>query len=163
MPIIAILLLTVSSPLSPPCQAGQLRLSLDARDGDLNGTSHSGTEISVGNMGLDCTLAALPQVQLRDAQNRIAPAVRQAPHGMHPGPVMVPLRLATGHRAAAEIRWIASPVFPRSRGVLIARLTLNIGIGTISAPLTAQLFGAVGQPVTFEQTPLRAVEGMAAG
>ncbi len=76
---------------------------------------------------------------------------------------MVPLRLAAGHRAAAEIRWIAGPVFPRSRSVHVARITLNICTGTISAPLTAELLGAVGQTTTFELTPLRAVEGMAAG
>ncbi|MEG3093443.1 DUF4232 domain-containing protein [Sphingomonas sp. PB1R3] len=163
MPIIAMLLLAASSPLPPPCQAGQLRLSLDGRDGDFNGMSHSGTGLSVRNMGQDCLLAALPQVRLRDARNRIAPVVRQAPRGMHPGPVMVPLRLAASHRAAAEIRWIAGPVFPRSRRVHVARITLNIGAGTISAPLTAKLFGAVEQPAMFEQTPLHAVEGMAAG
>lgn len=163
MLIVAILLVTASSPLPPACRAGQLRLSLDARDGDFDGMSHSGIELSVRNMGQDCTLVALPQVHLRNARNRIVPVVRQAPLGMHPGPMMVPLRLAAGHRAAAEIRWIAGPVFPRSRSVHVARITLNICTGTISAPLTAELLGAVGQTTTFELTPLRAVEGMAAG
>lgn len=156
-------LLSAPSPLPPPCRASQLQLSLDGRDGDFNGMSHSGTELSVRNMGQDCLLAALPQVQLRDARDRIAPVARQVPRGMHPGPVMVPIRLAAGHRAVAEIRWIAGPVFHRSRSVHVARIRLNIGAGTISAPLTAEIFGPVGQPATFEQTPLRAVEGMAAG
>ncbi|KQM23928.1 MULTISPECIES: DUF4232 domain-containing protein [unclassified Sphingomonas] len=163
MPILATLLLTASSPLPPPCQAGQLRLSLDAGDGDFNGMSHAGTGLSVRNMGQDCLLATLPRIQMRDARNRILPVVRQAPRGMHPGPAMVPLRLAAGHRAVAEIRWVAGPVFPRSRSVHVARITLTIGAGAISSPLTAEVFGAVGQPATFEQTPLRAVEGMAAG
>lgn len=101
-------------------------------------------------------------VQLSAARDRIAPAVRQAPRGMHPGPVMVPPRLAGGHRAAAEIRWIAGPVFPRSRSVHVITITLNIGAGMISAPLTAERFGAVGQLATFAQTLLRAIEGMAA-
>lgn len=163
MPILAMLLLAVPSPSLPPCRVDRLRVSLDGRGGDFNGMSHSGTELSIHNSGPDCMLIALPTVQLRDTRNRIVPAVRQAPRGMHPGPVMVPVRLAAGHRAAAEIRWVAGPVFPRSRRVRATWISVKIGAGTLTAPLAATLYGAVGQPVTFEQTPLRAIEGMAAG
>jgi hypothetical protein len=162
MPILA-MLLAAPSPSLPPCRVDRLRVSLDARGGDFNGMSHSGTELSIRNMGPDCMLVALPTVQLRDTRNRIVPAVRQAPPGMHPGPVMMPVRLAAGHRAAAEIRWVAGPVFPRSRRVRATRISVKIGARTLTAPLAAALYGAVGQPVTFEQTALRAIEGMAAG
>ncbi|GAA0294982.1 hypothetical protein GCM10009087_00900 [Sphingomonas oligophenolica] len=163
MPILAILLLAEPSPPLPPCRVDQLRVSLDGRDGDFNGMSHSGTEFSIRNIGKDCMVAALPKVQLRDANNRILPALRQVPREMHPGPVMMPVRLAAGHRAAAEIRWVADPVFPRNQSVRAARISVKIGAGTLEAPLAATLYGAVGKPVTFEQTPLRAMEGMAAG
>ena len=163
MPILAMLLLAGLSPPLPPCRLDQLRVSLDGRNGNFNGMSHSGTELSIRNIGTDCMIAALPKVQLRDARNRILPALRQVPRGMHPGPVIMPIRLAAGHRAAAEIRWIAGPVFPRSRSVRAVRISVKIGAGTLKAPLAATLYGAVGKPVTFEQTPLRAMEGMAAG
>ena len=163
MPILAMLLLAAPSPSLPPCQVDRLRLSLDGRGGDFNGMSHSGTELAIRNMGPDCLLVALPTVQLRDARNRLIPAVRQAARGMHPGPVMVPVRLAAGHRAATELRWVAGPVFPHSRRIRAARVSVKIGAGTLSAPMAATLYGAVGQPATFEQAPLRAIEGMAAG
>ena len=125
--------------------------------------SHSGAELSIRNTGPDCILVALPTVQLRDASNRLVPAVRHAPRGMHLGPVMMPLRLAAGHRAAAEIRWVSGPLFPHSRSVRASRITVKIGTGTLTGPLGATLYGAVGQPATFEQTSMRAIEGMAAG
>ena len=163
MPIVAMLLLAAPSLPLPPCRVHQLRVSLDGRGGDFNGMSHSGTELSIRNIGPDCIVSALPTVQFRDARNRIVRAVRQVPRGMHPGPAMMPVRIAAGHRAAAEIRWIAGPVFPRSRSARAARISVRMGAGTLKAPLAATLYGAVGKPVTFEQTPLRAIEGMAAG
>ncbi|WP_368855616.1 DUF4232 domain-containing protein [Sphingomonas glacialis] len=147
----------------PPCRVARLQVSLDGRGGDFNGMSHSGTKLSIRNIGPDCMLVALPTIQLGDARNRIVPAVRQAPRGMHPGPVMVPVRLAAGHRAAAEIRWVSGPVFPHSRSVHATRITVKIGTRTLTAALPATLYGAVGKPTTFEQTPLHAIEGVAAG
>lgn len=163
MSILVMLMLATSPVPVPHCRVDQLHVSLDGRGGDFNGMSHSGTELSIRNTGPDCLLVALPTVQLRDARNRVVPAVRQAPRGMDPGPVMMPVRLAAGHRAAAEIRWVSGPVFPHSRSVRASKITVKIGTGNLSAPLAVRLYKEVGQPATFEQTPLRAIEGMAAG
>lgn len=163
MSILALLLLGAPALALPPCRIDQLRLSLDGHAGDFNGMSHSGTELSIGNIGPDCVLAALPKVQFHDARNRGLLAMRQAPRGMHPGPVMVPVWLAAGHRAATEIRWISGPVFPRSRSVRTSKITVGIGPGTLAVPLHATHYGAIGHAVTFEQTPLHAIEGMDEG
>lgn len=165
MPILALLLLAAPSPPPPlrACRSDQLRLSLDDHAGEFNSMSHSGTELSIRNIGPDCLLDALPKVQLRDARNRGLSAVRQAPRGMHPGPVMVPVRLAAGHRAATQIRWIAGPVFPRSQSIRASKIAVMIGAATLSAPLQATLYGPAGQAATFEQIPFHAVEGMAQG
>jgi hypothetical protein len=146
----------------PDCQARQLRLSVDGKDGDFNGMSHSGTELSIRNLGPDCRLAALPEVVFRDRHGRRLPAIREVPVGMHPGPVMVPLRLAAGHRAVTDLRWVAGPVFPQNRALRSATITVRIGGTTIRAPLTATLYGNAGKPVTFDQPPLQAAEGMVA-
>lgn len=159
MPILTLLLLAAPVPL-PDCRAQQLRVSVDARDGEFNGMSHSGTELSIRNVGPACTIAALPTVQLRDARGRVLSAMRQAPRGMHPGPVMIPQRLDTGDRVATEIRWISGPVFPHSRVVRAAKVTVRIGSGTLTMPLTATLYGEAGKPATFEQTPLRPTKPM---
>jgi hypothetical protein len=155
----------VSTPLSmpPACRAAQLRLSVDGRDGDFNGMSHSGTALSIRNLGADCTLAKLPVIELRDARGRVLPAVRQSPPGMHPGPVMIPVRLGAGQRATMDLRWTSGPVFPANRSVIAATVALRIGHALVRSPLKAVLFGPAGKTVTFQQTPLQIAEGMAAG
>ena len=156
------MLLTAPSPSLLPCRADRLRLTLNGRGGEFNGMSHSGTEFSIRNIGPDCILDALPKVQLLDARNRLLPAVRQSPRGMHPGPVIVPIRLVAGHRAATAIRWLAGPVSDQNQSVRATKLRVEIGTATLTTRMTATLFGERGQRVTFEQPPLRAVEGMPA-
>jgi hypothetical protein len=160
LPIPALLL--AAQPVVLACRPAQLRLSLSGRDGDFNGMSHSGTAVSIRNLGPDCTLPALPTIAFRDARGRSLPATRRAPVGMHPGPVMVPVRLAAGHRASIDLRWISGPVYPRSRSIRAATVTVSFGRATLRAPLKALLYGETGKPVMFDQTPLRAMEGMAA-
>src|SRR5579871_2646166 len=100
---------------APACRAARLRLSLDGRDGDFNGMSHSGTALVIRNRGADCTLPALPTIEWRDKRGRLLAAARKVPIGMHPGPVMLPVRLAAGHLATADLRWVSGPVFPQNR------------------------------------------------
>ncbi len=146
----------------PTCHANQLRLSLDPHDGEFNGMSHSGTELSIRNTGSDCMLIALPAIQLSNTRGLALPAVRQTPRGMHPGPVMVPVRLPGGHRAATNLRWVSGPVFPHSRSARAGKITVQIGTDVLRAPLVAVLYGEAGKPITFEQAPLHVMEGMAA-
>jgi hypothetical protein len=116
MPILAMLLLGAPFLPLPPCRVDRLRVSLDDRGGDFNGMSHSGTELSIRNTGPDCMLVALPTVQLRDARNRIVRATRQVSRGMHPSPVMVPVRLAAGHRGATESAGLPVRSFTAAEG-----------------------------------------------
>jgi len=155
--------LVPAAPLpAPACRTAQLRLSLDGRNGDFNGMSHAGIELSIRNMGPDCMLPALPKIELRDARGRLLRAERAAPFGMHPGPVMVPLRLRAGHRAAAALRWVSGAVYSHSRSVRAASVTVRLGTASLHAPLAAVLYGQAGKPVTFDQPPLRVMEGIAA-
>jgi hypothetical protein len=147
----------------PPCRPAHLRLSFDGRDGDFNGMSHAGTALTIRNVGPDCTLPALPVVTFRDARGRTLPASRRAPVGMHPGPVMLPVRLGGGHSAVAEMRWVSGPVFAQNRSVRAASVSVRIGGATLRAPLKAVLYGEAGKAVAFDQTPLRAAEGLAGG
>jgi len=166
----SLLALILGSPLSlgaarpaPPCRMAQLRLSLDGRHGDFNGMSHSGTEISIRNMGPDCMLPALPNIELRDARGRTLAIGRKASLGIHPGPVMAAVRVRGGHRAATALRWVSAPVYPSSRAARAANLTVRLGTATLRAPLVAVLYGPAGKPITFDQAPLHAMEGMAGG
>lgn len=164
MPFLALLM--AAAPLSaalPACRPAQLRLSADGRDGEYAGMSHDGVELSIRNRGPDCSLPALPLVTMLDRRGRVLAAVRRPPVGMHPGPVMVPVRLAAGHRASIVLRWVSGPVFDRSRSVNAASVRVRIGAGSLRVSLGATLFGEAGRTVTFEQSPARAAEGMPAG
>lgn len=150
-------------PRIPLCRPAQLRLTLDGRDGDFDGMSHSGTELSFRNTGAGCMLPALPAVAFRDVRGHVLSATRRAPPGPRPGPVMASLRLAAGHRVATHLRWVSGAVFPSNRSIHAASVTVRIGTAMLRAPLKAILYGEAGKPLTFDQPPLRAVEGLAAG
>lgn len=113
-------------------------------------------------LGPDCTLPALPTIGFRDARGRTLQALRRSPVGIHPGPGMMPVRLAAGHRATAELRWVSGPVYPHSRSIRAATITVMFSGVTLRTPIKAVLYGEAGKSVQFDQTPLRAMEGMAA-
>lgn len=162
MPVLtALLILAQGLPAAPlaPCRAAQLRLLPQDRDGDLNGMSHAGTGFVLVNRGEACQLPALPQLVLRDARGHALPATRRAPVGMHPGPVMVPLRLEKGAKAQGTLRWVSGPVFDSSRKLVAARLTVQIGQGQVSMPLRATLYAPAGQGAQFDQPALQLAGG----
>lgn len=154
----AFALLTVPAHAAvPACSAANLRLSVDGRDGDFNGMSHGGTALSIRNRGPDCTLPAAPQLRFYDAAGRRLPLrFNQAASSPR-----APVSIAGGHRAEIEIRWVAGPVYPHSRKLRVAGISVQAGAALLRMPLGAVVYGAVGQSVVIQQTPLRAMEGMA--
>ena len=138
------------SPVVPACRAAQLRLSIDGRDGDFDGMSHSGTELSIRNLGPDCTMPARPSIDLRDARGRVLPVRARAGTD---GPLSV--RIARGDRAAADLRWVSGPVFPRNRRLRVAGLTLAIGGARLRVPLAAIVYGPAGQRASFDRTSFK--------
>lgn len=147
----------------PACVARQLSLSVDAGDGQFSGTQKSGTELSIRNHGADCVLPALPRIEFLDARGHVLPVGRAVPIGMHPGPVMIPVRLAAGHRAATDLTWVSGPVYARNRPLRVAYVRVAIGGAGLRTRLAGVVDAQPGKPATFGQPPLRAMEGMAAG
>ena len=146
----------------PPCRPAQLRLSAENADGRFDGMSHSGTELTIRNIGRACALPALPRVEMHDRRGRLA-AVREPATGRHRGRAIAPFRLAAGHRAAIDLRWVSGPVFERNRSVAAETVSVRIGTGAIRASLGATLFGPAGAPVTFDQNPAAVPEDAPAG
>lgn len=165
MPLLALLM--AAAPLAghalPACRPAQLRLTTDSRDGEFTAMSHNGVELSLRNRGRDCLLPALPLVEMRDTRGRVLQTRRRPPVGMHPGPMMRPVPLAAGHRAALTLRWVSGAVYDHSRHVNAARVSVRVGAGLVSAPLDAELYGPAGRPVPFDQSLVREMEGMPAG
>jgi hypothetical protein len=75
---------------------------------------------------------------------------------LHPGPVVLPVRLAHGHRATTGVRWVSGPVYSGSRKLEAVSLSVSIGSTLLRAPLAATLYGPAGKPAPFDQSPLRA-------
>lgn len=141
-----------------PCSAKNLRLSADGRDGAFNGMSHGGTALSIRNTGPACALPVAPVLTFYDAKGRRLP-VRFDQAALSPS---APLVVGGGHRAEAELRWVSGPVYRHSRKIHIAGLGVQAGAALLRVPLTAVMFGEVGQSVRAQQSPMRAAEGMAA-
>jgi len=95
-----------ASPSAPPaCRADTLSVRTEAGDGEFNGMSHGGTRLIVRNTGrAPCLLPGLPTVVFLDAKGAEQPTLRQAPPGMHPGPIVLPVRLRISTSAARQNR-----------------------------------------------------------
>jgi hypothetical protein len=152
------LMLLAAMASIPACAGRDLAVSTDARDGDFNGMSHGGTLLIVRNQGRRaCTVPGLPMVTLSDARGQALPAVRRAPAGMHPGPVVRPVTLRPGQRLGTGLRWVSGPVYDRSRCYDAASVSVAIGRAVVRASLRAHLCGPAAGPATFDQPVLASV------
>ncbi|MFT3801907.1 MAG: DUF4232 domain-containing protein [Burkholderiaceae bacterium] len=147
---------TAPAPAPAACNAAQLVLSLDSRNGWFDGMSHSGTLLVLRNTGnAICKLPARPEPILLDAAHRSLPIVAQAPAGMHPGPVLPPLDLTPGARAESEMRWVSGNVYDDGRCLSPAFIVLPLGTGAEdmpSAAFTGRLCGPGNEPLTYTVT-----------
>ena len=135
---------------TPPCGPSEIILSVDPRDGDFNGMSHSGTYLVIRNAGpRACRVPGLPTVALHGTRGALAIALRSSAR-MHPAPVIIP----AGGRVASGLRWVSGPVYDRNRRLDIRSVSLVIAGRTLRTPLQAEIFAQVGRPATFSQSPL---------
>jgi hypothetical protein len=144
------------SPIVPPCKAEQLSLGFDRENGAFDGMSHSGALLVVRNLGpAACRLSGLPQLSFKDQAGHALPIARQAPRGMHPGPVVLPVTLSAGAEATAPLRWVADEVYSPSRCFTPATASLALGpAATLSSPFQSRICGPANG-ASFEQPPLR--------
>lgn len=139
-----------------PCRAESLALRTDGENGNFNGMSHGGTRLIVRNTGSsDCLLPGLPTVIFLDADGKTLATERKAPAGMHPGPVVLPVRLAPGAEASTPLRWVSGEVYDDSRCVSIARVRVRYGAKALVEGLASGRICAPGDaPAAVEQPPL---------
>lgn len=151
----------MSSETTPPCVARQLSLSVDGKDAQFSGMQKSGTELSVRNRGSVCNLPASPRVEFPDSLEKALPIKRAVSIGMRPGLVMIPVRLAAGHRAATDLAWINGPVFAQNKLLRVAYLGVTIGYTNPRRHLADIIDMQPGNAANSNEPPLRAMEGMA--
>lgn len=157
--VAAMLGLGAALPAPPPCRRDQLRMAVGAREGVADLAPLSGAVLSIRNAGADCVIPALPAVVLRDVRGRRLTAVRRAPPGMHPGPVIVPIVLTGGHRATFELTWPYCPT--DGRCARVGAVSVRFGSISLKARVGASIGAAPAAPFRFDQPPGRVAEGMA--
>ena len=163
MPISLILLAAqpaATAQVPVACRPAQLVLSVRPPAGS-RGARNAGADLSIRNAGRDCLLPALPVIELRDPNGRSLPAVRRVPVGMHPGPVILPIRLSSGHRAVATLRWSTAPIDARGGTLRASGMIMRLGGAQLGVPFPAVLHRVGAGAVRFDQTPFRAAEGLA--
>ena len=141
-----------STAQSKGCTAAELTLSFDGADGDFNGMSHSGTYLILTNKGSrSCSVPRRPELTFLDAKGSAIDAKANVPPGMHPGPVMVPLKLAPAASAQSGLRWVSGEVYDHSACADVAKTTVKLDAGEVSAPMPAHLCGEAGAAIRFDE------------
>ncbi len=147
---------SLAAALPASCSASQLSLGLDQEGGSFDGMSHSGTLLVVRNLGpQDCSVAALPGLAFEDAQHHPVHVSLQAPSGMHPGPVILPVVIPAGAEVTGEMRWVSGDVYDGHNCVSPAYMTVPVGAASLSVQFNGTLCGPAGPPPTYTMTPLQ--------
>lgn len=145
----------IAATASPLCAAQNLTLSINARDGDFNGMSHSGTYLIVHNNGRRaCRVPGMPAVTFYDDKARTIPTLRQTPLGMHPGPVVPPVTIQAGGNVATALRWVSGPVFDQNSSYEVRRVGVTIAGRPLKTRLRTTIFGRGGKAAMYSQAPL---------
>ena len=140
-----------------PCRAQDLAIAFDGKDGEFDGMSHSGTLMSIRQRGTTtCLLPGIPSVSFSDAEGKPLPLARAVPPGMHPGPVVLPIKLAPGATVTTALRWVSGEVYDHSRCVVATRADMKIGTESVTQPFNGRFCGMDGQTIRFEQPVLTA-------
>ncbi len=137
------------------CSGTRIVAHADSEGGAFDGMSHSGTRLALRNRGAaPCTLPGLPHLVFLDAAHRRLPIARRPPFGMHPGPVVLPVRLGAGAAATTSLRWVAGPVYTRTACMKVAALRIAWPGGATTLPLAATICGPKGAVAGIVQPPL---------
>ena len=140
-----------------PCAAG-IAVRFDQDGGAFDGMSRSGVWLVLRNTGpAACLIPGLPKVRFDDAADHGFDVVREAPPGMHPGPVVMPLVLPPGAEATAALTWVSGDVDAGHHCVTPARIVIGEGADAPAALWRfGPLCGEAGKPIAFRQPVLRA-------
>ncbi|MBB6244001.1 hypothetical protein HDE79_003476 [Rhodanobacter sp. MP1X3] len=95
-------------------------------------------------------------LHFEDAAHHLLSIVRQVPRGMHPGPVLLPVSMAPGAEATAELHWVSGDVYDGHNCVSPTTAVVQVGADTYRQPFSNRFCSAANAPATFTQTWLKA-------
>ncbi len=136
----------------PPCQAPQLSLTLDDHQRGVDDQARNGIRLVLRNRSVTgCRIRGLPTVGFRDAGGHVLPIERQAPPGMHPGPVVLPAAVPAGGVVEASLEWTLDGVLTGGHCYSPATIEIAIGEQAITRPFHSRLCASPGLPAMFMQ------------
>ncbi|MEZ2347719.1 DUF4232 domain-containing protein [Terriglobus sp. RCC_193] len=145
--------------ITSACTPQQIQLTFDTADGEFNGMSHSGSYLVLTNTGTQaCTTPRRPQITWFDTNGTVIHAEPDTPKGMHPGPVLTPVTLAPGTSARSALRWVSGEVYDHNTCANVARGTVKLDHGEVSAPLQSRMCGDTTVGLRFEEPWLQPQE-----
>lgn len=145
-----------ASVRSSQCPVSQLSLGFDDEGGAFNGMSQSGTLLVLRNIGrAPCRVRALPRLHFEDADGRAVDAVRRAPPGMHPGPVLSSVQVMPGAALTARLHWVSGDVYDGHHCISPATAVIDLPGGTLRQSFGRHMCAPAGSARFFDQAPLR--------
>jgi len=144
-----------AAPAPPMCEVSQLALSTDSEGGFFNGMSQSGTLVVLRNVGPNaCRVEPFARFTLQDSSGKEIAFTTTVPNtrGMHPGPVVLPIPLASGAELTSTLHWISGPVFPQSFCVQPNQLILQIGDSKLITEFGTNICGEKGKRINIDRT-----------
>ncbi|WP_323989077.1 DUF4232 domain-containing protein [Nguyenibacter sp. L1] len=138
------------------CTVSQLSLGFDDEGGAFNGMSQSGTLLVLRNIGIaPCQVRALPHLHFEDADGHAVDAVRRAPPGMHPGPVLSSVQVMPDAELTARLHWVSGDVYDGHHCISPATAVLDLPGGALRQAFGRHMCAPAGSAQFFDQAPLR--------
>lgn len=141
-------------PVMPQlCKADQIHLDVDSGNGYFNGMSQSGMFLALKNMSSSaCMLPARPELVFEDAGHHVLQAIVQTSPGMHPGPVILPIRLKQHETVVSQVRWVSGEVYDHSRCIHPTYVALRVGEQLVRKAFHGQLCGPQEKGPSYKAT-----------
>ena len=143
---------------APLCQASQLQLTADGDNGNFARMSQHVSYLVLKNVSSTaCAFSPLPELTFFDAKHSSLPIHRAVPgtEHMHPGPVVLPIRLEPGSTVRSTLYWVSGPVRDtKDRGVCLETASIGIheGPSTLNTKLEATICGPQPGQVKIDMT-----------
>ncbi len=180
MKSIALLLCILNAAISPvsaeqtraaaqvvACSAQEIALSSDAKNGNFDGMSQSGTLLVFRNNSTSaCSLEAFARIVMEDKSGKAlnvsverktaftGPTVYGRPVPMGHGPVVFPLVVPPRARATTQLHWVTGSVFDHSVCLDAARVSVDIGGIPVQTDVQAHICGPDATHVSVSATRL---------
>jgi hypothetical protein len=135
-----------------------LSLKVDAKDGEFDGMSQSGTMLVLRNRSQTaCTVPARPELRFLDRAGQPVAVSPRALRGMHPGPVMLPVTIPAGAELTSEIRWVSSDAYGANNCVTFESVAISLDTRMVTAAPAREghMCGPADQKPSYTVTPLR--------